>query len=92
MLAGYNEKISPIKTLEKEVPFAGRTGSGTLVVAGPVDLLAWTDRIQSFRLPPGPEGQATDPLAARGGHAAGPAGIDPIGLDCQGKGDQNEMR
>ena len=48
MLAGYNEKISPIKTLEKEVPFAGRTGSGTLVAAGPVDLLAWTDRINRF--------------------------------------------
>jgi hypothetical protein len=48
MLAGYHEKIAPVKTLEKEVPFAGRTGKGTLVVAGPVDLLAWTERIQKF--------------------------------------------
>ena len=48
MLAGYNEKISPIKTLEKGVPFAGRTGAGTLVVAGPVDYLSWTERINRF--------------------------------------------
>jgi hypothetical protein len=52
MLAGYNEKISPIKTLEKDVPFAGRTGSGTLVVAGPVDFLAWTERINRFATRP----------------------------------------
>ena len=48
MLAGYNEKISPIKTLEKGVPFAGRTGAETLVVAGPVDYLSWTERINRF--------------------------------------------
>jgi hypothetical protein len=48
MLAGYNEKISPIKALEKEVPFAGLTGTGTLVVAGPVDCLSWTERINRF--------------------------------------------
>ena len=48
MLAGYNEKISPIKALEKEVPFAGRTAAGTLVVAGPVDYLAWTEKMNRF--------------------------------------------
>jgi hypothetical protein len=48
MLAGYNEKISPIKTLDKEVPFAGKTGAGTLVVAGPVDCLAWTEKANRF--------------------------------------------
>jgi hypothetical protein len=48
MLADYNEKISPIKALEKEVPFAGRTESGTLVVAGPVDCLAWTEKVNRF--------------------------------------------
>jgi hypothetical protein len=37
-----------VKALEKEVPFAGLTGSGTLVVAGPVDFLAWTERINRF--------------------------------------------
>jgi hypothetical protein len=48
MLVAYNEKISPIKSLEKAVPFAGRTGSGSLVVAGPVDLLTWNERINRF--------------------------------------------
>ena len=48
MLAGYHEKISPLKALEKEVPFAGRTGTGTLVVAGPVDCLSWSERINRF--------------------------------------------
>jgi hypothetical protein len=52
MLADYNEKIAPIKALEKEVPFAGRTGAGTLVAAGPVDLLAWTERINRFAARP----------------------------------------
>jgi len=48
MLAGYNEKIAPIKSLIKEAPFVGQTGSGTLVVAGPVDLLAWNEKINRF--------------------------------------------
>lgn len=48
MLAGYHEKVAPIKTLEKEVPFAGRTGAGALVAAGPVDLLSWNERINRF--------------------------------------------
>jgi hypothetical protein len=48
MLAHYNEKIAPIKSLEKNVPFAGRTGSGSMVVAGPVDFLTWNERINRF--------------------------------------------
>ncbi|MBI5582270.1 MAG: hypothetical protein HY892_00450 [Deltaproteobacteria bacterium] len=52
MLALYHEKIAPIKALEKEVPFAGRTGAGVLVVAGPVDLLAWTEKINRFAARP----------------------------------------
>jgi hypothetical protein len=52
MLAGYNEKIAPIKALGKEVPFAGYTGTGTLVVAGPVDLLSWTEKINRFATRP----------------------------------------
>ncbi len=52
MPAGYDEKISPIIALENKAPFAGRTASGTLVVAGPVDLLAWTERINLFAVRP----------------------------------------
>jgi len=48
MLAGYNEKIAPIKNLIKEAPFVGQTGTGTLVVAGPVDYLAWTEKMNRF--------------------------------------------
>ncbi len=48
LLAGYNEKIAPIKSLIKEAPFAGRTGTGTLVVPGPVDYLAWTEKMNRF--------------------------------------------
>lgn len=52
MLAGYNEKIAPIKALDKGVPFAGLTGTGTLVVAGPVDCLSWTERANRFATRP----------------------------------------
>jgi hypothetical protein len=52
MMAGYNEKIAPIKALGKEVPFAGYTGTGTLVVAGPLDLLSWTEKINRFATRP----------------------------------------
>lgn len=48
MLAQYHEKVSPLKALEKKIPFAARTQAGTLVVAGPVDYLAWTKEIQRF--------------------------------------------
>jgi hypothetical protein len=48
MLAAYNEKIAPIKGLIKEAPFAGLTGTGTLVVAGPVDCLSWNEKINRF--------------------------------------------
>ncbi len=48
MLAQYHEKVAPLQTLEKAVPFAARTQTGSLVVAGPVDYLAWTEQIQRF--------------------------------------------
>ena len=48
MLAQYHETVAPLQTLEKEIPFAARTDTGTLVVAGPVDYLAWTEQIQRF--------------------------------------------
>jgi hypothetical protein len=52
MLAGYGEKIAPIEALDNKAPFAGWTASGILVVAGPVDLLAWTERINLFATRP----------------------------------------
>lgn len=48
MLALYHEKVTPLLALEKAVPFAARTKSGVLVVAGPVDYLAWTKQIHKF--------------------------------------------
>jgi len=48
MLAQYHETVAPLKMLEKKIPFAARTQTGTLVVAGPVDYLAWTEQIQRF--------------------------------------------
>ncbi|MCU0577987.1 MAG: hypothetical protein MUF69_00435 [Desulfobacterota bacterium] len=48
MLADYNEKTAPIKALEKEAPIVGRTGTGALVAAGPVDRLSWTEGINRF--------------------------------------------
>jgi hypothetical protein len=52
MLAGYNQKTSPIKSLEKRPPFAARTGAGVLVAAGPVDLLSWNERMSRFATRP----------------------------------------
>jgi hypothetical protein len=40
MLAQYNEKVAPLKTLHKAIPFAARTQKGALIVAGPVDYLS----------------------------------------------------
>ena len=48
MLAQYNEKVAPLLALDKDVPFAARTKTGDLVVAGPVDYLAWTPQIHKF--------------------------------------------
>lgn len=48
MLAQYNEKVAPLKTLHKAIPFAARTQKGALIVAGPVDYLSWTQDIQRF--------------------------------------------
>ncbi len=48
MLAQYHETVSPLLALEQKVPFAARTKAGGLVVAAPVDYLAWTQQIQRF--------------------------------------------
>lgn len=48
MLAQYHETVEPLKILEEKFPFAARTQTGTLVVAGPVDCLSWTEQIQRF--------------------------------------------
>jgi hypothetical protein len=48
MLAAYNEKTAPLKNIEKQAPFTAKTGAGALVVAGPVDLVSWTERVHRF--------------------------------------------
>jgi hypothetical protein len=48
MLAGYHEETAPLKSLKKEAPFGGITESGALLVAGPVDLLSWNERLHRF--------------------------------------------
>jgi len=48
MLAEYNEKTAPLKNIEKQAPFTAKTGAGALVVAGPVDLVSWTERVNRF--------------------------------------------
>jgi hypothetical protein len=45
MLAEYHEKTAPLKNLEKQAPFTAKTGTGALIVAGPVDLVSWTERL-----------------------------------------------
>ena len=52
MLVQYHETVSPLLALEKDAPFAARTKTGTLLVAGPVDYLAWTKQIQRFAVRP----------------------------------------
>ena len=52
MLVQYHETVSPLRALEKNAPFAARTKTGTLVVAGPVDYLSWTKPIQRFAIRP----------------------------------------
>lgn len=82
MLAGYGEKISPIIALENKAPFAGRTASGTLVVAGPVDLLAWTERINLFAVRP--DLKAKEKILWLRGEATPEARQQLTKLDCQG--------
>ncbi len=48
MLAEYNEKRAPLKNIEKQAPFTAKTGAGALIVAGPVDLVSWTERLHHF--------------------------------------------
>ncbi len=48
MLAHYHETVSPLLALEQKIPFAARTKDGGLVVAAPVDYLAWTKQLQKF--------------------------------------------
>jgi hypothetical protein len=48
MLAEYHEKTAPLKNLEKQAPFTAKTGAGALIVAGPVDLVSWTERVHHF--------------------------------------------
>ena len=48
MLARYHEKVAPLATVEVLGTVVARTKAGALVVPGPVDLLAWTPRIDRF--------------------------------------------
>jgi len=48
MLAHHHETVSPLLALEQKIPFAARTKDGGLVVAAPVDYLAWTKQLQKF--------------------------------------------
>ena len=48
MLARYHETICPLSRLEVRGTVLGRTKSGGLVVAAPVDMVAWTERLHRF--------------------------------------------
>ncbi len=48
ILAEYNEKTDPLKNIEIQAPFTAKTVTGALIVAGPVDLLSWSERIHHF--------------------------------------------
>ena len=48
MLARYHEMVGPLSRLEVRGTVLGRTGAGGLVVAAPVDLVAWTERLYRF--------------------------------------------
>jgi hypothetical protein len=52
MLADFHEKTAAIKSVHKDMPLAGSTASGALVVAGPADRLAWTERLHRFATRP----------------------------------------
>jgi hypothetical protein len=57
MLAEYNEKTAPLRNIEKQAPFTAKTGAGALVVAGPVDMVSWTERLQHFAARPDLKGK-----------------------------------
>jgi hypothetical protein len=48
MLARYHEKVAPLAKVEVLGTVVARTKTGTLVVPGSVDLLAWTPTIDRF--------------------------------------------
>ena len=48
MLARYHETVGPLSRLEVRGTVVGRTKLGGLVVAAPVDLVAWTERLHRF--------------------------------------------
>ena len=45
MLARYHEAVAPIAQVSAPGPILGRTASGTLVLAAPVDYVAWLERV-----------------------------------------------
>ena len=48
MLARYRESTQPLSEVLAPGPIVGRTANGGLVVAAPVDYVAWTERIGRF--------------------------------------------
>src|SRR5712692_3830692 len=48
MLARYHEAVAPIAQVSAPGPILGRTASGALIVAMPVDYIAWTERVAGF--------------------------------------------
>ena len=48
MLARHHERAEPIALVTAPGPLVGRTAGGTLVVAAPVDCVAWTERVGRF--------------------------------------------
>jgi hypothetical protein len=45
MLARYHEAVAPIAQVSAPGPVLGRTATGTLVLAAPVDYVAWLERL-----------------------------------------------
>jgi hypothetical protein len=45
MLARYHEAVAPIAQVTAPGPILGRTATGTLVLAAPVDYIAWLERV-----------------------------------------------
>jgi hypothetical protein len=48
MLARHHESVEPLARVESPAPIVGRTVSGILIVAAPVDSVAWTERVARF--------------------------------------------
>ena len=45
MLARYHEAVAPIAQVSAPGPILGRTAGGTLVLAAPIDYVAWLERV-----------------------------------------------